>query len=512
MTHDISSDQLNSVADGLGISLSSAETEDLGALANVLVGVMAAVHDLPSGVEAPVPAARGQITPPTAADDPLNAIVQWCHVKAEDASGPLSTMRVAVKDCIAIAGIPMTAGSSILRDFVPSIDSTVVRRVLAAGGEIVAVTNMDSLAMAAGGDSSVYGPTLCPLDVQRTAGGSSSGSAAALHYDSVDVSLGTDTGGSVRVPSSWCGVLGLKPTHGVVPYTGVLAIDQRFDHVGPLSRTVADMAQLMQVIAGNDGIDPRQRQQVPAVDYVAAAAQASTSLAGCRIGLVSEAFSAEIGVDPQVDKAVRAAVEKLVKLGAEVTEVSIPEHLAASPVMFSMLAEGLAALLAAGGNGYQWEGEYWPELSAAIHAGMPRYAAELSPQVKLSLIVGTHMQQQFSGGSYARASNARRWLRAGYDRALSECDILLMPTTPGLPHVNDPDLNRPDRVMRSWGVLANTSPTNITGHPAITMPMATVGQLPVGVMAVARSFEDARLLALASTIEQSIGWNVAERG
>ena len=205
----------------------------------------------------------------------------------------------------------------------------------------------------------------------------------------------------------------------------------------------------------------------------------------------------------------RGAVENLGKLGAEIVEVSVPEHLAASPVMFSMLTEGFLALLEAGGNGYQWEGEYWPELAEAIGRGFPSRAGDLSPQVKLALALGLHRRKEQNGAAYARASNVRRWIRAGYDRALADVDLVILPTTPGLPHRNDPDLALADRMMRSWGVLSNTSPTSISGHPALSMPLASSGDLPVGVMAVAPRFEDARLLSFARTVEQTIGWSGA---
>ena len=150
---------------------------------------------------------------------------------------------------MALAGVPMTCGSRILEGYVPSRDAVVVERLLTAGAEIVAITNMDDLAFSGGGDSSAYGATLCPFDLERTAGGSSGGSAAALWYEGVDAGLGTDQGGSIRVPAAWCGVVGLKPTHGLVPYAGIVGIDRTFDHAGPMARSVEAAARLLDVIA-----------------------------------------------------------------------------------------------------------------------------------------------------------------------------------------------------------------------------------------------------------------------
>ena len=196
---------------------------------------------------------------PSAEEDPLNAIVRRCRVRAEGCEGILSGQRVAMKDSVAIAGIPLTCGSAILQGFVPSHDATVTDRILRAGGEIVCITNMDDLAFSGGGESSWYGPTRNPFDPERSAGGSSSGAAAALSYDGIDLAVGCDQGGSIRTPASWCGVVGLKPTHSLVPYTGIAGIDATFDHCGPMARTAKGAALLLQAMAGPDPGDPRQR-------------------------------------------------------------------------------------------------------------------------------------------------------------------------------------------------------------------------------------------------------------
>src|SRR5207244_2662933 len=171
-------------------------------------------------------------------------------------------------------------------------------------------------------------------DGNRTAGGSSGGSAAALFYDGIDISIGCDQGGSIRAPASWCGVLGLKPTHGLVPYVGIAGIDQTFDHCGPMARTVAGAAALLQAIAGKDERDPRQRD-VPDADYMAAVAAAADSLAGVRLGAVAEGFAEAAGVEAVTAAAVRAAAERLRELGAEVVDVSLPEHLQAGGIAFA---------------------------------------------------------------------------------------------------------------------------------------------------------------------------------
>jgi amidase len=414
-------------------------------------------------------------------------------------------VRIAVKDSVAIAGIPMTCGSAVLQDYVPAEDSVVTDRILRAGGEVVAITNMDDLAFSGGGESSWYGPTLNPWDHGRSAGGSSSGSAAALFYDGIDVAVGADQGGSIRAPASWCGVVGLKPTHGLVPYVGIAGIDQTFDHCGPLGRTAAGVAALLQTIAGADAGDPRQRE-VPVFDYAAAVAGAPDSLAGVRLGVVAEGFSEQVGTEPATADAVREAVERLRGLGAEVVEVSLPEHLQAGGIAFIGFVEGMTNLVESGGNGYSWTGRYLQDLPAALQAGLRERSQELSPQMKLALLAGRWLRQRYSGALYAKAQNLRPWLRAAHDRALEGLDALLMPTTPWRAHALAPEPPLADKVLRGWANLGNTYPTDMTGHPAISLPLAEADGLPVGVMLVGARFSEARLLALAATCERALGW------
>ena len=498
--------EVNEYAKPWGFQIS---TEEMGEFRQ-LVDIIGEIVDGADSITIPdsplVPATRQVGARPTSTEDPYNAIVRWCSVKADDSSGPLSGLRLGVKDSIAIAQVPLTGGSKLLQDFVPTIDSTVTQRLLEAGAEIVAITNMDDLAFSGGGDSSAYGATLCPYDLGRTAGGSSGGSAAAIHYDKVDASIGTDQGGSIRVPSAWCGVLGLKPSFGLVPYPGILGIDQPIDHVGPIARTSTDLARLLQVIAGADPSDPRQYGEIPQRDFNRAVSEAPADLHGLRIGLVVEGFGSEVGTEPSVDTTVRAAIHQLTELGATVHDVSIPEHLSAGSIVFGTMPEAFAALCAGGGNGHHWQGRYWPELAPTLKSGLERYSDELSTQVKLALVFGSYMQKQYGGAQYAKLSNLRSVIRDAYDRALAGCDVLIMPTTPGLPHLNDPSLNLVDRVMRGWGVLSNTSATDISGHPALSLPMSEVDGLPVGVMAIAPRFADDRLISLARTIETQLGW------
>jgi amidase len=496
---------LPELARGWGFDPSAQEAGELLAIAEAVFSTLDALETHEPKLPAPVQALRDPGRRPMPEEDPLNAIVRFCRVRAQDCEGILSGERIAMKDPVAIAGVPLTCGSAILQGFVPRHDATVTDRILRAGAEIVCVTNMDDLAFSAGGESSWYGPTRNPFDRERSAGGSSSGSAAALWYDGVDVAVGCDQGGSIRIPASWCGIVGLKPTHSLVPYTGIAGIDQTFDHCGPMARAAAGAAVLLQAIAGKDPGDPRQRD-VPYANYTSAVEHAAEKLRGLCIGVVSEGFSEHLGVEPATSDAVRACVERLAGLGAEVRELSLPEHLQAGGIAFAGFVEGMTALMTGGGNGIGWSGRYWEELAPAIVSGLREHANELSPQVKVTLAAGRHLRERLGGALYARAENLKPWLRAAYDRALTAADVLLFPTTPFRAFRLDDELRVSERVLRGWANLGNTYPTDMSGHPAISLPLAQADGLPVGVMLVGRQFDDARLLAVASTCERALGW------
>jgi amidase len=495
-------DVLKQLALSKGISVAAAEEEQFKRIVEALLEILDSLEA--ERVEPRVlEAERDPGRAPDPGEDPFNAIVRWCRVRA-GAGGILSGKRVSLKDSVGVAGIPLTCGSRVLAGFVPAEDSVVAERILRAGGEIVALTNMDDFAVSAGGESSFYGPTLNPFDIGRTAGGSSGGAAAALYYDGIDVSVGCDQGGSIRIPAAWCGVIGLKPTFGLVPYTGIVGIDQTFDHAGPMGRSSADVAALLQAIAGKDESDPRQRD-VPTRDYVGAVAN-PLSLKDVTLGVVTEGFSPAAGVQPDVADAVEEALGRFAALGAKIRRLSVPEHRQAGAVSFATALQGMTELLESGGNGFGWRGRYMVELPAALASGLRRHADDLSAQVKIFLMLGTWLGQEHSGTLYAKAQNLRPALVAAYDRALADVDALLMPTTPGIAHAVDPDLSLADRVLRGWDVLANTIPADVTGHPALTIPAAETAGLPVGVMLVGPHFADDKLLSIAAAYERHHPW------
>src|SRR5262245_12689249 len=259
---------------------------------------------------------------PAEAENELGAWYVTTEIKGAD-GGPLAGRRVAIKDNIAVAGVPMMNGSATVEGYVPLRDATVVTRLLDAGATITGKAVCEDLCFSGGSHTSRTGPVRNPWDRTRSAGGSSSGSAALVASGGADLALGGDQGGSVRIPSSYSGTVGHKPTHGLVPYTGAFPIELTLDHLGPITRTVADAARMLGVIAGPDGLDPRQPDAVQPVDYLAAL-DAPTQ--GMRIGVVPEGFALPGLSDPGVDDAVRAAIGRLREAGLEIEEISVPWH------------------------------------------------------------------------------------------------------------------------------------------------------------------------------------------
>jgi amidase len=504
-------DELIALADRIGwFRLGNDEADEYAELADAVLDVLDLVDGAPlPGYARPTPRDAGPrpYTPRTDADDPLNAIVGWTDIASGD-SGILDGLRLAIKDSVSIAGVPMTLGSAAVQGYAPRVDSVVVDRILAQGGRIVATTNMDDFAFSGGGETSAFGPIRNPHDHSRAAGGSSSGSAAALSYrDRIDAAIGTDQGGSIRVPAAWCGALGLKPTHGVVPYTDIAGIDPTFDHAGPMATSVDVLGRLFLAIAGPDASDPRQRGVEFDSDPVRAALEStSTDFTGVRVGVVVEGFSEDDPARAATAAAVRAVSDQLRADGAHVEDVSVPEHLLGGGVAFAGFIEGMSATALGGGNGFGWQGRYNPELAAALHEAFHRHGQLLSAQIKLVALLGEHLRRTTSGAGYASAQNQRSWLRAAYDKALARYDVLLMPTVPYVAHEIEPELGLAARALKGWAALANCTPLNMTGHPALSLPAAAADGLPVGVMLIGSHGSDGRLIDLAGRYERRHGW------
>jgi amidase len=438
--------------------------------------------------------------------DDENHFGAW-YVKTElstGSEGPLAGRRVAIKDNIAMAGVPMMIGSRSMEGFTPSVDATVVTRALEAGAQILGKAVCEDLCFSGSSFTSASGPVTNPWDPSRTSGGSSSGNAVLLAVGEVDLAVGGDQGGSVRLPASFSGVVGHKPTFGLVPYTGAFPIERTIDHLGPMARTVEDAAMFLSVLAGADGLDPRQNGSEQTSDF---AASLGAGVEGLRIGILEEGFGIEALSDPGVDAAVRSAAEALGELGAKVSRISVPWHTRGSAV-WSVIATDGATYQMLDGNGYGLgvEGFYDPDQMEFFASGKLAHADEFSETVKITALTGAWGLTRLGGASYGKAQMLVPLLRAAYDEALRSVDVLVLPTTPfTAPKLLEPGDDRATYLTKALNMIANTAPTDVTGHPATSVPVGLVDGLPVGLMVVAPRFEDALGLRVAHAVESQQG-------
>ncbi|MFP5071631.1 amidase [Pseudonocardia nantongensis] len=424
-------------------------------------------------------------------------------------AGPLAGRSVVIKDNVAVAGVPMANGSSSVAGFVPARDATVVSRLLEAGATVAGKSVCENLCFSGASFTSWPAPVRNPWDPARNAGGSSSGSAALVANGDVDLAVGGDQGGSVRIPASFSGIVGHKPTYGLVPYTGAFPIEQTIDHLGPMTRTVADAALMLDVMAGVDGYDSRQPTVIDPVDHLASLQQGA---AGLRVGVVGEGFGTPVSL-AGVDDAVRAAVDGLRAAGLTAEEVSVPWHRDAMAVWNVIATEG-AAYQMLDGNGYGMGtfGLYDPELIAHYARGRVERGSELSRTVKLVGLSGRYTFELGGGRYYAMARNLSYELRAAYDDALSSCDVLVMPTLPYVAReIPAADVGLADYLDTALSMIGNTAPFDVTGHPACSVPAGLVEGLPAGMMIIGKRFDDATVLRVAHAYEQAVGGFPAPR-
>jgi amidase len=485
-----------------GVDLTEAEAVVIHDLVNANLDIYDQLDQMPDPVRSVTAAVRIPGARPNRVDDPLNAIVRHVDVKAIDvSSGPLSGKRIGIKDTICVAGIPMSCGSKLLYDYTPDIDATVVKRILEADGRITAMLNTDDFSFSGAGHTSTYGPGLNPASKRHVAGGSSCGSAGAVATGMVDIALGGDQGGSIRMPASWSGIVGLKATHGRVPYTGIAGFDPTIDHIGPMARTVEDAALLLSVVAGRDetSIDPRQPDDLPKVDFGSAL---TGSIKGMRIAVIEEGFTTPASTD-EVNDAVREATRYLERLGARVDHISVPEHRHVMPVWTAIAVEGGLDCFYHGLNPYGTKSWYNTRLMSAMSKAIKTNGGDFSPTTKVGVILATYMKEQYNGVYYGRAQNLSRELTRRYDAVFDDYDLVAMPTTPQTAHEIPPmpEVHRKLHVTQALNMLWNTAVFNLTGHPSISVPCRDVSGLPVGLMLTGRSFDEASVLRAAHAYE-----------
>jgi len=413
--------------------------------------------------------------------------------------GPLDGLPVAFKDVIAVDGQPLTCSSRMLANFVSPYDATVTTKLRAAGAIPWGRLNLDEFAMGSSTENSAFAPTANPWDLRCVPGGSSGGSAAAVAAGETPWALGSDTGGSIRQPAAFCGIVGLKPTYGLVSRYGLAAFASSLDQIGSLARTVEDAAVLLGAIAGHDERDSTSvRAEVP--DY---RAELGRRKGPWRLGVPKEFFGA--GLDPEIEAAVRAAMEFYRRAGCEIREVALP--LASE---YAIAVYYLIATAEASSNLARYDGIRYGHRAAGATDAIDIYARSraegFGEEVKRRIILGTHvLSSGYYVAYYLRAQTVRTLIRAEFQNVFAACDALLSPTTP------TPAFPLGAKVADPLAMYLNdiyTIGVNLAGLPAISVPCGfTSAGLPIGLQIIGRPFAEADLLAVASAYEQAHDWH-----
>ncbi len=487
-------EQMRAVADDLGIDLSDDELTVYLERMEGFSRAYALVDEEPD----PEPRVRPRTWRRPEPD--LNRCNAWFVRTSirEEYRGRLAGKTLAVKDSISVAGLPTMNGASFLEGYVPDLDATVVTRALHAGAEIVGKTNCEFLSLSGGSHTGANGPVVNPHKPGYSAGGSSSGSAVAVATGDADMALGCDQAGSIRVPAAWCGIVGLKPSHGLVPYTGILGMDPAVDHCGPMTRDVHDNALLLEVLAGRDGMDPRQPSSWQPVKYTAARRAGAKRL---RVAVIKEGFG-QRNAEAEVDDRVRAAADILADIGIHVAEVSVPVHERAWLLAQPIYVEGLPHSMGESGIMPDADGLGSSGLAERFAVWRPRWR-EIPENLMTLILFGGFVRSRHPGRYYVKAQHLRRTIRRAYEDVFSEYDLMLMPTTP-MAATPLPAADAAERSRRASEMLANTGPFDVTGHPAISLPCGvTADGRPVGMMLVGRHFDEITLYRAAYAFERA---------
>lgn len=495
--------RIREIADRLHLDLTDEEVAVLGAVSEEMMGIFTRLGQLDEpkpDVMYPDRESHGRVA---ADDDPLNAWVTACRVDGA-ADGPLAGYDIGLKDNVSVADIEMTLGSSLMEGFVPDVDATIVTRLLDAGGTITGKLNMEALALSASGELSDHGPCRNPHSHDHLAGGSSSGSAAAVVSGDVDIAIGSDQAGSIRVPASWSGCVGLKPTHTLVPYTGIGALGHTFDHAGPMTTTVEDAALVLDTIAGEDPLDPRQGH-VPTQDYTTAASEIP-SPGELSLGILQEGFGREDS-EAAVDDAVRTALATFEDAGVGVEEVSVPFHHDGEAIFLGFAMQETTELFRSEGQSYSGKGFYDTTFAEAFGRARREHGEQFPPFPKLEMVMGEYLKEEYMSLFHAKAQNLRRALTDAYDDTLGEYDAIVLPTTPMTARDVRETLSFGEKLDRAADMIGNAAPFDVTGHPAISVPCGTANGLPVGLQFVGTHFDDATVLATAAAFEETVGWD-----
>ena len=418
--------------------------------------------------------------------------------KQGETLGPLAGIPIAVKDVLCQEGQPTTCASRMLEKFVPPYDAHAITKLRDAGAVLLGRTNMDEFAMGSSCENSAYKVTKNPWDTDRAPGGSSGGSAAAVAAGMTPLSLGTDTGGSIRQPASFCGIVGMKPTYGRVSRYGLVAYASSLDQIGPFAPDVYGAAALLEAIAGHDNRDSTCVNR-PAMNYTRTLDQ---PLSGLRVGVAKEHFVE--GLDPEVEKSVRTAIDVYKSLGATIVDVSLPHS------KYCIAAYYLIASCEASSNLARYDGVHYGHRAAGFDGMIDMYAASrgegFGREVKRRIMLGTFaLSSGYYEAYYLKALRVRRLIRQDFDKAFETCDIIASPVSP-TPAFPLGALTKDPLAMYLMDIY--TISANLAGLPGISIPCGfSEGGLPIGLQLQAPPFEEERLLRAARMHEQATNWN-----
>ncbi|KAF1845191.1 amidase signature enzyme [Cucurbitaria berberidis CBS 394.84] len=462
---------------------------------------------------------RENIHFPEKADNSHGAWAWKCSIVDKKAKGgKLQGKTFALKDNIAVKGVPMLLGTNFIKGLVPDCDATVTTRILNAGGKISGKSVCENMCQSATSHSSATGVVENPFAKGYSAGGSSSGSGVLVALGEVDGAIGADQGGSIRVPAANCGIVGLKPTFGLVPYTGSGSNEPTNDHLGPMTRTVLDNAVLLEAISGNDNIDDRSfaapaPSKVPAYSSVKDL-PADKPLKGKKFAVIIESLSTP-GRDPRVTKSFKLAVSRFVELGATVEEVSIPIHSKGAAIWTGVSKGG--GFLAKTSGSFGRRGHQMLGLNSLIHPMGQENWDNAYSATKNVYLNGLYAVENFPL-LLAKATNLSRQLRDAYDAALEEYDILLTPTLPYVATSHAaPDATPLEQIAKQIGLTSNTAPFNQSGHPALALPIGMLEvlegpgvedgvKLPVSMQIIGKWWDEMAVYEAGFLWERSNDW------
>ena len=439
---------------------------------------------------------------------PEFALAQAAQIDAKIAAGealpPLAGVPIGIKDNMCVRGIPTTCASKMLEHWIPPYESTVTQKIAEAGAVMVGKTNLDEFAMGSSTENSAFQLTANPWDLSRVPGGSSGGSAAAVAGGECVVSTGSDTGGSIRLPASFCGVVGMKPTYGLVSRFGLVAFASSLDQIGPFGRTVEDTAILLSSIAGYDPKDSTSLN-VPIPDYAKLLTPDLTqSLAGKKVGVIMETFGE--GLDAEVEAKVKAAIDHLASMGAEIQEISCPRFRYGLPTYYIIAPSEASANLA------RYDGvKYGLREEAANLMGMYTQTREsgFGAEVKRRIMIGTYvLSAGYYDAYYIKAQKARTLIKQDFDRAFAEVDVLVCPTAPTTAFKAGDKTADP---LSMYLTDLMTIPVNLAGLPGISIPcgLDSTG-MPIGLQIISNVLREDLLLQVAYAYEQSTEWHKLE--